>query len=89
LLYFGTICQVWARLRGVEKKLNAMLATHAGANRAEYVDARAASIGRDACQILPLGRARAPGVAGRPRPPQPVGHAGYAAAGARRLNVRA
>src|SRR5213078_2247356 len=38
-------------LRGIEKKLNAMLATQAGANGGKFVDAYTASIGHDACQI--------------------------------------
>jgi len=38
-------------LRGVEKKLNAMLAEQAAANHATFVDAYTASIGHDACQL--------------------------------------
>ena len=38
-------------LRETEKKLNAMLAAQAAANGAKYVDAYAASIGHDACQL--------------------------------------
>ena len=37
-------------LRGVEKELNAMLATEAAANKATYVDTYTASIGHDACE---------------------------------------
>lgn len=37
-------------LRGIEKQLNAMLATEAAANGATYVDTYTASIGHDACQ---------------------------------------
>ena len=38
-------------LRGIEEKLNAMLAQQAAANRAGFVDAYTASIGHDACQL--------------------------------------
>jgi GDSL-like lipase/acylhydrolase family protein len=37
-------------LRGVEKELNAMLATEAAANNATFVDTYTASIGHDACE---------------------------------------
>ncbi len=37
-------------LRGVEKELNAMLATEAAANNATFVNTYTASIGHDACQ---------------------------------------
>ncbi len=37
-------------LRGVEKELNAMLATEAAANKATFVDTYTASIGHDACE---------------------------------------
>jgi len=77
-------------LRGVEKKLNAMLATQAGANGAKYVDAYTASIGHDACQ-LPGFRWVEPAVPASPAAPvhpNLFGMQGYAAAVLARINAR-
>jgi lysophospholipase L1-like esterase len=77
-------------LRGVEKKLNAMLATQAGANGAKFVDAYTASIGHDACQI-PLIRWVEPAVPASPAAPvhpNLFGMQGYAAAVLARINSR-
>ncbi len=77
-------------LRGVEKKLNAMLATQAGANGAKYVDAYTASIGHDACQI-PGFRWVEPAVPASPAAPvhpNLFGMQGYAAAVLARINAR-
>jgi hypothetical protein len=68
-------------LRGVEKKLNAMLAEQAAANGARTVDDYTASIGRDACKsastrwVEPL----IPGNAAAPFHPNARGEAGLAA----------
>jgi lysophospholipase L1-like esterase len=77
-------------LRGVEKKLNAMLATQADANGAKYVDAYTASIGHDACQI-PGFRWVEPAVPASPAAPvhpNLFGMQGYAAAVLARINAR-
>jgi len=77
-------------LRGVEKKLNAMLATQAGANGAKFVDAYTASIGHDACQI-PGFRWVEPAVPASPAAPvhpNLFGMQGYAAAVLARINAR-
>ena len=69
-------------LRGVEKKLNAMLAQQAAANRATFVDAYTASIGHDACQ-LPGTRWVEPVIPASPAAPvhpNLFGMQGYAAA---------
>lgn len=69
-------------LRGVEKKLNAMLAQQAAANRATFVDAYTASIGHDACQ-LPLVRWVEPAIPASPAAPvhpNLFGMQGYATA---------
>jgi hypothetical protein len=68
-------------LRDKEKQLNAMLATQAGANRASYVDAYTASLGRDACRspsvrwVEPL----VPANAAAPFHPNARGEAGVSA----------
>ncbi len=77
-------------LRGVEKNLNAMLATQAGANGAKFVDAYTASIGHDACQI-PGFRWVEPAVPASPAAPvhpNLFGMQGYAAAVLARINAR-
>ena len=77
-------------LRGIEKKLNAMLATQAGANGAKFVDAYTASIGHDACQI-PGFRWVEPAVPASPAAPvhpNLFGMQGYAAAVLARINAR-
>jgi len=77
-------------LRGVEKKLNAMLATQAGANDGKFVDAYTASIGHDACQI-PGFRWVEPAVPASPAAPvhpNLFGMQGYAAAVLARINAR-
>ena len=77
-------------LRGVEKKLNAMLATQAGTNGAKFVDAYTASIGHDACQI-PGFRWVEPAVPASPAAPvhpNLFGMQGYAAAVLARINAR-
>ena len=77
-------------LRGVEKKLNAMLATQASANGAKFVDAYTASIGHDACQI-PGFRWVEPAVPASPAAPvhpNLFGMQGYAAAVLARINAR-
>lgn len=69
-------------LRGVEMKLNAMLAQQAAANRATFVDAYTASIGHDACQ-LPLVRWVEPVIPASPAAPvhpNLFGMQGYATA---------
>jgi lysophospholipase L1-like esterase len=69
-------------LRGIEKKLNAMLADQADANDARYVDAYTPSIGHDACQ-LPVFRWVEPIVPTTPAAPvhpNLFGMQGYAAA---------
>ena len=75
-------------LRGVEKKLNRMLAEQALANRAEFVDAYTASIGHDACQ-LPTVRWVEPAVPTTPAAPvhpNLFGMQGYTAAVLARIN---
>ncbi len=77
-------------LRGIEKKLNAMLATQAGANGGKFVDAYTASIGHDACQI-PGFRWVEPAVPASPAAPvhpNLFGMQGYAAAVLARINAR-
>jgi len=77
-------------LRGVEKKLNAMLATQAGANGAKFADAYTPSIGHDACQI-PGFRWVEPAVPASPAAPvhpNLFGMQGYAAAVLARINAR-
>ena len=77
-------------MRETEKKLNAMLAAQAAANRAEYVDAYAASIGHDACQ-LPVFRWVEPAVPTTPAAPvhpNLFGMQGYTAAVLARINER-
>jgi len=69
-------------LRNVEKKLNAMLAYVAAAKGAEFVDAYAASVGHDACQ-LPAFRWVEPAIPASPAAPAHpnlFGMQGYAAA---------
>jgi hypothetical protein len=69
-------------LRGIQKELNAMLEQQAVANGAEYVDAYAASVGHDACQ-LPVVRWVEPVVPASPAAPvhpNLFGMQGYAAA---------
>jgi hypothetical protein len=69
-------------LRGVQKKLNAMLAKQAAANGATFVDAYTASIGHDACQ-LPVRRWVEPVVPASPAAPihpNLFGMQGYTAA---------
>ncbi|HKA93694.1 MAG TPA: SGNH/GDSL hydrolase family protein [Acidimicrobiia bacterium] len=69
-------------LRNVEKKLNAMLAHVAAAKGAEFVDAYAASVGHDACQ-LPAFRWVEPAIPASPAAPvhpNLFGMQGYAAA---------
>ena len=69
-------------LRSVEKKLNAMLAEQAAANRATFVDAYTAGIGHDACQ-LPGIRWVEPAIPASPAAPvhpNLFGMQGYAAA---------
>jgi hypothetical protein len=75
-------------LRGIEKKLNAMLADQAAAKGAAFVDAYAASIGHDACQ-LPGVRWVEPAVPASPAAPvhpNLFGMQGYAAAVLARIN---
>ena len=75
-------------LRGIEKKLNAMLAEQAVAKGAAFVDAYAASIGHDACQ-LPGVRWVEPAVPASPAAPvhpNLFGMQGYAAAVLARIN---
>jgi lysophospholipase L1-like esterase len=55
-------------LRGIQKKLNAMLAEQADLNDAKYVDAYTPSIGHDACQ-LPISRWVEPAVPTTPAAP--------------------
>jgi len=77
-------------LRGVEKKLNAMLAQQAEANDAKFVDAYTASIGHDACQ-LPVARWVEPAVPTTPAAPvhpNLFGMQGYADAVVARINAR-
>jgi len=77
-------------LRGVENKLNGMLAQQAMANRAAYVDAYTASIGHDACQ-LPGTRWVEPAVPTTPAAPvhpNLFGMQGYAAAVLALVNAR-
>jgi GDSL-like Lipase/Acylhydrolase family len=77
-------------LRDTEKKLNAMLAAQAGANGAKYVDAYAASIDHDACQ-LPGFRWVEPAVPTTPAAPvhpNLFGMQGYSAAVLARINER-
>jgi hypothetical protein len=77
-------------LRGIQKKLNAMLASQAAANGAKFVDAYAASIGHDACQ-LPGIRWVEPAVPASPAAPvhpNLFGMQGYAAAVLTRINGR-
>jgi lysophospholipase L1-like esterase len=69
-------------LRGVQKQLNAMLEEQAVAHGAEFVDAYAASVGHDACQ-LPVVRWVEPVVPASPAAPvhpNLFGMEGYAAA---------
>jgi lysophospholipase L1-like esterase len=56
-------------LRGIEKALNAMLASAAAANRATYVDTYTPSIGHDACQPLTINRWVEPLVPNQPAAP--------------------
>lgn len=75
-------------LRGIEKKLNAMLAEQAATKGAAFVDAYAASIGHDACQ-LPGTRWVEPAVPASPAAPvhpNLFGMQGYAAAVLARIN---
>ncbi len=75
-------------LRGVEAKLNAMLAEQAEANGAGFVDAYTAAIGHDACQ-LPGVRWVEPAVPASPAAPihpNLFGMQGYAAAVLARIN---
>ncbi len=77
-------------LRGVEKKLNAMLAQQAEPNDAKFVDAYTASIGHDACQ-LPVARWVEPAVPTTPAAPvhpNLFGMQGYADAVVARINAR-
>jgi GDSL-like Lipase/Acylhydrolase family len=77
-------------VRETEKKLNAMLSAQAAANRAKYVDAYAASVGHDACQ-LPGFRWVEPAVPTTPAAPvhpNLFGMQGYAAAVLARINER-
>jgi hypothetical protein len=77
-------------LRGIQKKLNAMLADQAAANGAKFVDAYTASIGHDACQ-LPGVRWVEPAVPASPAAPvhpNLFGMQGYAAAVLARINGR-
>ena len=77
-------------LRGIEKKLNAMLARQADANDAKFVDAYTASIGHDACQ-LPVTRWVEPAVPTTPAAPvhpNLFGMQGYADAVVARINAR-
>jgi len=77
-------------LRGIEKKLNAMLAAQAEANGAKFVDAYTASIGHDACQ-LPVTRWVEPAVPTTPAAPvhpNLFGMQGYADAVVARINAR-
>jgi lysophospholipase L1-like esterase len=76
-------------LRETEKKLKAMLAAPAAANGAKYVDAYAASIGHDACQ-LPGFRWVEPAVPTTPAAPvhpNLFGMQGYAAAVLARIDA--
>jgi GDSL-like Lipase/Acylhydrolase family len=69
-------------LRGVQKQLNGMLEEQAVAHGAEFVDAYAASVGHDACQ-LPVVRWVEPVVPASPAAPvhpNLLGMQGYAAA---------
>ena len=75
-------------LRGIEKKLNAMLAEQAVAKGVAFVDAYAPSIGHDACQ-LPGVRWVEPAVPASPAAPvhpNLFGMQGYAAAVLARIN---
>jgi lysophospholipase L1-like esterase len=77
-------------LRGIQKKLNAMLADQAAANGTKFVDAYMASIGHDACQ-LPGVRWVEPAVPASPAAPvhpNLFGMQGYAAAVLARINGR-
>ena len=77
-------------LRGIEKKLNAMLAAQAEANGAKFVDAYTASIGHDACQ-LPVTRWVEPAVPTTPAAPvhpNLFGMQGYADAVLAKINAR-
>jgi hypothetical protein len=77
-------------LRGVEKKLNGMLAEQAAASHSTFVDAYTASIGHDACQ-LPGARWVEPVVPTTPAAPvhpNLFGMQGYAAAVLARIDDR-
>jgi lysophospholipase L1-like esterase len=58
-----------AYLRGIQKELNAMIASTAKANRATYVDVYTPSIGHDACQPLTINRWVEPAVPNQPAYP--------------------
>ena len=66
-------------LRGMENRLNAMLAATAAAHGVTFVNTYAASVGHDACQRagIEMGGGPDPHVARRPLPPERAGGAGH------------